>query len=352
MWILPVIVFVLVGVTSGLSQPKIIELSFIDNMPLVEPRADEKYHRTSFAPREDRGLKYRRFLAASLKIRARSASGSGTICYYDDSKNEAWVISCGHLWKGRSSSPQSAKVVVWYHNDQKLSEPRTYPAQVLFHSNRRGWDLSLLKFKPDWVPEYFPIAPLTFPIKIGMPAHSVGCDGAREVARYGVEIIDLGGNGRDLRTRKNSPRPGRSGGGLLTEDGFFIGICWGTTAFDGSGTGMFTALGSIHEVYKREGYQWLLGAQKLSGLARRIPIRDMEGPQKKYDRNYIPMPAPTNPHHLLQANLPHRPHLNIQPTFHPTHPLRLRLPIHHRLLIHQVRRHPLQAHQSNRHLHF
>tara|TARA_Y100000034_G_scaffold133308_1_gene198423 strand:+ start:2432 stop:3517 length:1086 start_codon:yes stop_codon:yes gene_type:complete len=347
--VLPVVAFISVGVASGLNQQAIIGSSPIDNMPLVEPRSDDKPHQTSFAPQEDRGPEYRRFLAPSLKIRAGGSSGSGTICFYDEIKNEAWVISCGHLWSGNksaSSPPRDAKVVTWYHNDQKLSEPKTYPAKVIFYSNKRGWDISLLKFQPDWTPEYFPIAPLNYPIKIGMRAHSVGCDGAREVARYDVEVIDLGGNGDDLRTRRNSPRPGRSGGGLLTEDGYFIGICWGTTAFDGSGTGLFTALGSIHNVYKREGYGWLLDVPPSGGMARRIPIRDMEGPQRQYDRKYIPLPTPNRrpipSHHHLQTSPHHRPRLSIQPSPHPTHRLHLPRPHQTNHLSHH-RVHPRQS---------
>ena len=228
-------------------QPNILYTHPLDNMRVVEgPIYNTGFH----APQEDRGVEYRRWLAPSVKIRVSGSSGSGTICYYDAAKNEAWVISCGHLWSGKMSAEEgrrrqrTAKVITWYHNMEKLSSPKEYPADVIFYSNDRGYDLSLLKFKPDWVPEYFPIAPSTYQISKGQLYHSTGCDGGREVARYEVEILSVGTSpGRDTRIVRNSPRPGRSGGGLLSDDGYYLGICWGTTdTSSGNGEGDFYIL--------------------------------------------------------------------------------------------------------------
>src|SRR5690606_24051907 len=132
----------------------------------------------------------------------------------------------------------------------------------------------LLKFKPDWVPDYFPIASTDYDIKIGSKQHSTGCDLGNEVAHYEVEVV--GTRGSDLVTRNNSPRPGRSGGGLLSDDGYYIGTCWGTSDYSGTGVGYFTPLSSIHDVYSRNGYEWILEVG--FGLANQIPIRDQNNP--------------------------------------------------------------------------
>jgi hypothetical protein len=247
-----------------------------------------------YAPEEQRGIEYRQYLAASVKIRVSGASGSGTITYYDPSTRTAYVTSCGHLWSGTRSAdevnrnPVSAKIITWYHNDVKLQEPRTYDAQVLFWSNDRGYDSSLLKFTPDWEPDYFPIAGLDYPIIPGLRLHSLGCDGGREVAHYDVEVVEQ--RGVDLVTRRNSPRPGRSGGGLMSSDGYYVGTCWGTSdTTSGGGVGYFTPLSAIHKVYARNGYGFLLNMPR-SGMARKLPIRDWDQPGREWDEKEIPLP--------------------------------------------------------------
>jgi len=273
-------------------RPTVIYHHPLDNMRVVHGPI---YNTGGYEPQEDRGEEYRRFLAASVKIRVSGSSGSGTLCYYDPSKNEAWVISCGHLWNGNMSTEEgrnrnvTAQIITWYHNSQKLAEPKQYPATVIFYSNSDGYDLSLLKFTPDWKPDYFPIAPLDYSIQKGQLFHSCGCDGGREVARYEVEIIRVGSSpGQDTRIVRNSPRPGRSGGGLLTNDGFYIGICWGTTdTTSGNGEGIFTSLHSIHQHFKQQGYGWLV--EQSAFTVANIPIRD-RNTTRTYPRNYIPLP--------------------------------------------------------------
>ncbi len=266
--------------------------SDVIRMPLVEDTDPYTSNLWWGAPRPDRGPEFRKYLASSLKIRARGSSGSGTIIYYDPRTREAYVASCGHLFPGTRSASEgglNCSVITWYHNNTKLSQPKEYPAQALFWSNQRGYDSSLIKFKPDWIPNYFPIAPLDYKIAPGRHFHSVGCDGGREVARYDVEIV--GYRGSDLITTRNSPRPGRSGGGLLSDDGYYVGTCWGTSdTSGGGGIGYFTPLKSIRHVYKNNGYDWLLNVANL--WARRIPIYDRNNPQGQYPQDYVPIPGP------------------------------------------------------------
>lgn len=247
----------------------------------------------SSTPLEQRDEKYYHLLSASVKISANGASGSGTICYYDLKENWAYVISCGHLWDGNKTNaeliknPKKAKIITWYHNSKKLEEFKTYDAEILFWSNTRGKDCSCLRFKPDWTPNYYPIASRDFSINKGEKLNSLGCDGGREVARYEVEFLELRGD--DVITIKNSPRPGRSGGGLITDSGWYVGICWGTSdVITGNGIGYFTPLDSIHKVFKDNNHEWLTLISKFSG--RDIPIYDWNSPKKKFNWDYIPTP--------------------------------------------------------------
>jgi hypothetical protein len=238
---------------------------------------------------EHRNEKYVELLRVSVKVSVSGGSGSGTICHYDPSTGWAHVISCGHLWSGNRdynpSSKSSAKVTVWYQDGKRLESPKTYDAEALFWSNSRGHDVSLLRFRPDWDAKYAPIAP-SFSHERGFVLNSMGCDGGREVARYEVRIDSY--SHPDIRTSLNSPRPGRSGGGLLTDDGTLVGICWGTSdVSSGDGTGFFTPLGSIRTVFERNGHGWLLD---FAWDARKIPVFDHDQPGRKYERHFVPVP--------------------------------------------------------------
>jgi hypothetical protein len=243
-------------------------------------------------PSPNRNKDVRKWLQSSFKIDVGNGSGSGTLCYYDRKTNTAYVISCGHLWgdgvlrKTRENNLR-ATIITWYHNSKKLNQPKSYKGKIIFcFKQEDGVDVSLLTFKPDWIPEiYYPIAKLN-QLEKGKRLHSVGCDHGSEVADYFVEVIGM--EGRSLVTQYNSPRPGRSGGGLIDQEGYFVGICWGTSNTKGTGTGYFVPLSVIHKVYKEQGYVFLLN-QSLPGLARSLPIVN-HGPNKQYDREYILIP--------------------------------------------------------------
>ncbi len=240
--------------------------------------------------KEDRGLDYIKYLSPSVKVTVPGGSGSGSVIYYDSSDKFAYVATCGHLWSPGILTSEKAKIkklkcflTFWYDNSTKLKNPKKYEAEVLFYGYISGCDTALLRFKPDYSPNYFKIAPKNYVYSKGAKVHSMGCDGAREVAHYDTEIV--GEIGKNLITVKNSPRPGRSGGGLVDNNGFYIGTCWGTTNISGDGEGYFTPLKTIHSFWEDNGYGHLLinrDAQKL---------RVYDSVNKKFiDKNEILIP--------------------------------------------------------------
>lgn len=264
------------------------------DMPVLEKNLTSLQNQEPIA---NRGAEYRKFLAASVKIDVSIGSGSGTIIYYDRAKNLAYVASCGHLWEeGVMNVEQgkqrklSCRIIVWYHNNVKLEQPRSYPAEVIFYSHVDGQDTSLVVFKPDWEPEYFPIAPKNYRYQIGKFYHSCGADGGGEVAHYDVQALGLE-NG-DLVTYKNSPRPGRSGGGLMDDKGYYVGTCWGTQYKDGTGKGFFTPLNSIHDFWSRQkGYEFLLKQKPPTTFAQTLPIINRNSGQQVFPKGYILLPG-------------------------------------------------------------
>lgn len=289
---------VFLGVLSSVGNTqtgrKFAEIDPLDNMPILE--FTPKNILTGSAPNPQRGEEFRKFLAASVKIGVSGASGSGTIVHYDKEKNLAYVATCGHLWSPGVMSVTEGqkrkikcKVIVWYHNEKKLDTPRTYPADLIFYSYVDGQDTALITFTPDWNPAYFPIAPTTYEYRKGQRVHSLGCDGGSEVAHYDIEIIGM--FGADLVTFRNSPRPGRSGGGLMDDNGWYIGTCWGTQYRDGTGKGFFTPLKAIHNFWKKqEGYAFLLNQDLQMNAAKKIPILDKNNNQGTYNPDYILVP--------------------------------------------------------------
>ena len=275
--------------TANFVRAQDIEPKIIDRMPLVKPK-------TGFygsAPVEQRGAEFRRWLAPSVKIAVSDGSGSGTIVYYDHAKNMAYVASCGHLWEGTKGAEEclkrqmTCKIITWYHNSEKLTEPKTYNAKVIFYSNVSGHDTSLVTFQPDWIPDYFPIAPKNYKYIKGNILHSLGCDSGDEVAHYEVEVVGV--IGESLTTIRNSPRPGRSGGGLMN-DNMYVATCWATSIYKGVGEGYFTPIESIHEVWSGNGYGFLLNIKPNGVLAKKIKIIDKSERQKTYDEDYILLP--------------------------------------------------------------
>lgn len=279
--------FSILAVFFCLTAPAVAEVHPLDKMPLVN---SGQY--SGEAPIEQRGPQWAKYLAASVKIQCPDCSGSGTIIYYDEKTNTAWVATCGHLWNGHMNGDEgrqrnvACKVVTWYHNEQKLAEPKSYPARVHFYMSGGGGDTGLVSFQPDWKPEYFPIAPLDYKIEPGTRLHSCGCDGGREVAHYDVRVTGYSGN--NLNTVENSPRPGRSGGGLMSDDGYYVATCWGTSSYSGNGEGYFTRLSLIHSMWNQFGYGFLLNIEP--ALARKIPVIDRNSPQGNYPKEYILLP--------------------------------------------------------------
>jgi hypothetical protein len=239
------------------------------------------------SPDPQRNESVKKWLIPSVRIRVPGAAGSGTICHYDRSRNLAYVISCAHLFR---SGDNQATVEVFYKNEEKLPTPQKYKANVIsFKVGYYADDISFMTFQPDWVPHtWFPIASVDHQIANNETYYSCGCDNAGEVACYFVKPQGI--DGAFLATRENSPRPGRSGGGLLDKDRWFVGICVRTSDVSGNGTGYFVHLKTIHDYCHKSNLDFLLNLQRPNDLLRTIPIIDRNGPQGDYPPDYISIP--------------------------------------------------------------
>jgi hypothetical protein len=201
-------------------------------------------------------------------------------------KKRAYVISCGHLFRG---GERTVEILCFYKNDTKLPQLASFRADVLAYDPQE--DLSFMAFTPDWeIDRYYPIAPVDYPVEAGKTYYSCGCDQAKEVACYLMRMEGL--NGRNLELTQDSPQHGRSGGGLLTDDGYLLGVCWGSTdPYNGTGIGMFVPPHRIHQVAQARNLGWLLSVPKsFDHPARQLRIVDRDRPQGQYPPDYIPIP--------------------------------------------------------------
>lgn len=276
---------VFIGVFGGLSTAEpVMDKPF--PMPLYQGTMDFPNMEVSL-PEPHRGEEVRKWLIPSVRIRVPGAAGSGTICHYDKEKNIAYVVSCAHLF---NPGDTTATIEVFYKNEKKLPSPQKYKAKVLsFKVGYFGDDISFMSFEPDWVPlTWFPIASENHPVATNVRYYSCGCDGASEVACYYVKPQGI--DGAFLATRENSPRPGRSGGGLMDANGWYVGICVRTSHVDGSGTGYFVHLRTLHDYCRKNNLGFLLNIPLPNDVLRKMPIVDKTEPQGTYPINYVPVP--------------------------------------------------------------
>jgi hypothetical protein len=286
------IITILFGFLLGAAPQRVRPVSEIP----YYPTPPEKYGKPGW---EERGPEFRRWLAPSVMVTRNPSGGggSGTICHYDASEGWAYIISCGHLYASgyksaesyKNSSKHYKKITVFYHNEKKLEKPKTYKAETLCHVWDGIYDVSLLRFKPDWVPWVNRIAPVDYKLEKGKFYHSCGCDGLRPVAHYSVKYYSERFHNRkygrvsDVITTNNNPRGGRSGGGVFTDDHQLLMIC----SRAGGGYGYWSSLQQIHKFLTKEGFEFVL---KGRSLANQIPVIDRNNPQGDYDKDYIPTP--------------------------------------------------------------
>lgn len=155
---------------------------------------------------------------SSLVVRVESSS-CGTLVHYDGTW--AYVIGCGHPF-----TDEKEVLIETFHQKQGR-----YQGELLFHKWDGGiHDISLIRFKPDWVPKVAKIPEPNFNPDPGRGKeadyHSVGCDGYTVPTDYIVRFLwrERRVNGLEQLCCEGKAMGGRSGGGLLTDDGTLIGI--------------------------------------------------------------------------------------------------------------------------------
>ena len=188
---------------------------------------------------------------ATVRIRVdepnTQAFGTGTIIHAH--QEDALVITCGHLFRGVGANPSIT--VELFDGGQAM----IYPASLV-HYEAGDKDIGLIAFRPGRPVACAPIA-TEKRVAEGDVVFSIVCDHGNDPSRRNSRVTKLNRYlGAPNIEVAGMPVQGRSGGGLFTQTGELIGICY--AADQELDEGLYAGLEVIHEQIAKLGLESLL----------------------------------------------------------------------------------------------
>jgi thiol-disulfide isomerase/thioredoxin len=216
--------------------------------------------------------------------------GSGTVIQSTD--KESLILTCAHIFKldgFRQAVPERfpRKVMVDLF-DGKLHGER--PAQVHFVESIEGKavdydfdvDVGLIRIRPGHRLPAARVVPAHWEPRSRMRMRTVGCSEGQDATAWDTVILNpqmrgLTGNRKYQAIEcMSAPKPGRSGGGLFTTDGYIAGVC--NFAEPRGNHGLYATPRSIYSVLDRNDLMALY-APVHSGTKTLIASRDRSLPR-------------------------------------------------------------------------
>lgn len=185
-------------------------------------------------------------MEASVRVRIRErggmAYGSGTIIH--SRPGEAIVLTCGHIFRDAGRNPKTT-VDVFSEEGRE-----SFPAELISFDAEA--DVGLLRFSTDRVFAAMQVAPPSYRPRPGTEVVNVGCSrGAAPSARKArITAVDRYLGPPNIECT-GLPVQGRSGGGLVTREGYVIGVC--SAADPSEGRGLYAGLGAVQHELARAG---------------------------------------------------------------------------------------------------
>lgn len=160
-------------------------------------------------------------VAAAATVRVRVAGdrmqdvGTGTVIY--STTGRSLILTCAHLFQGQDN----AKIEVEVFREGQVAR---FPATKVGGSHDS--DLAILQIQNATPMASVPVPLLAVPTSAGHVACSFGCDNGQRPSMLSTKILRVNQfNGPANLTCAKDPVKGRSGGGLFTERGEFLGVC-------------------------------------------------------------------------------------------------------------------------------
>ncbi len=188
-----------------------------------------------------------RILSASVRIRVDNAvqegyaTGHGTGTIIDCRSQHALVLTCGHLFREYKAG-DTVTVDVFTE-----SGVQTFPARYVHHDEER--ELGLISFAVKSEVAVMPLATSEMRVFQGMPIITAGCSGGNPPTLQKGLVTGLNRYLRAPNIEVSAvPVQGRSGGGIFTENGELIGVCF--AADPQNQEGLSTSMVAIHDYLK------------------------------------------------------------------------------------------------------
>ncbi|QDV36482.1 thioredoxin domain-containing protein [Tautonia plasticadhaerens] len=191
--------------------------------------------------------------------------GSGTVIASND--EESIILTCAHIFsvKGRQPSARQFNLPVMVELfDGKLGGPggqtvrpvgEPIPGEVIDYDFDR--DVALVRIRPGRAVPSSRVVPPHWKAEERMGMYTVGCSHGEDATAWNTVIYAPSSRFRvpgkqsyDAIECLHSPKQGRSGGGLFTDNGYVAGVC--NFAFDPSvGRGLYASPRSIYAILDR-----------------------------------------------------------------------------------------------------
>lgn len=196
--------------------------------------------------RRDKDANMARALAATVRLRIDDERGHsyGTGTIIDVHKDEALVLTCGHIF--RDSGGKGQITVDLFHAQSR--GPLT--GKLIGYDLKR--DVGLVSIRPALHVTPVQLAGVDDRLYSGQPVFSLGCDRGSEPRTMDGRItaIDRYMGPHNLSV-SGQPVDGRSGGGLFTVKGILIGVCNAADPQDDEG--LYAAAPTIHSILDHSG---------------------------------------------------------------------------------------------------
>ena len=202
-----------------------------------------------------------------IRVHDRGTLGFGSGTVISSNAEESIILTCAHIFsvKGRQPSPRQFNLPVMVELfDGKLGGPggqtvrpigEPIPGEVIDYDFDR--DVALVRIRPGRAVPSSRVVPPHWRPEARMGMYTVGCSHGEDATAWNTVIYAPSSRFRvpgkqnyDAIECLHSPKQGRSGGGLFTDNGYVAGVC--NFAFDPSvGRGLYASPKSIYAILDR-----------------------------------------------------------------------------------------------------